>query len=96
MSDLIPAEELETMLKKAPEWEIEGDSITRIIEFEEFSEAIDFVNDLAEVAEDAQRYPDICIQDNRVVLRLTSHDEGGVTELDVELAHRIDNLVDLD
>jgi 4a-hydroxytetrahydrobiopterin dehydratase len=94
MSDLIPTEELEALLKKAPEWEVEGEAITRSIEFEEFSEAIDFVNDLAEIAEEAQHYPDICILDNRVTLALTSHDVGGITELDVELAQRIDNLVD--
>jgi len=94
MSDLISAEELETILKKSPEWEIEGKSITRTIEFEEFTEAIDFVNDLAEIAEDAQHYPDICIQDNRVNLALTSHDVGGITDLDVELAQRIENIVD--
>ncbi len=94
MSDLIPTEELEIILKKCPEWEIEGKSITRTVEFEEFTEAIDFVNDLAEIVEEAQHYPDIDIRDNRVTLALTSHDVGGVTDLDVELALRLDNLVD--
>ncbi len=94
MSDLIPAEELEAVLKKCPEWEIDGTSLTRTIEFEEFSDAIDFVNDLAEVSEEAQHYPDICIRDNRVTLALTSHALGGITELDVELAQRIENIVE--
>jgi 4a-hydroxytetrahydrobiopterin dehydratase len=94
MSELITADELEAVLKKCPEWEIEGDSITRTVEFEEFTEAIDFVNDLAEIAEDAQHHPDIDIRYTRVTLALTTHDVGGVTELDVELAQRIDNLVD--
>ena len=94
MSELISAEELDAALKKCPEWEIEGDTITRTVEFEEFTEAIDFVNDLAEIAEDAQHHPDIDIRYTRVTLVLTTHDVGGVTELDVELAQRIDNLVD--
>lgn len=94
MSELITAEELEAVLKKCPEWEAEGKAITRTVEFEEFSEAIDFVNDLAEIAEEAQHHPDIDIRYTKVTLVLTTHDVGGVTELDVELAQRIDNLVD--
>ena len=94
MSDLITADELETALKKRPEWEIEGETITRTIEFEEFSEGIDFVNDLAEIAEEAHHHPDIDIRFTRITVTLTTHDIGGVTELDLQLAQRIDNLVD--
>ena len=94
MSDLIPANELKEALKKCPEWEIEKKSIVRTIEFEEFTEAIDFINDLAEIAEDAQHHPDIDIRFTKVTLTLTTHDAGGVTESDIELAHRIDNLID--
>jgi len=94
MSDLIPATELKAALKKCPEWEIEKKTIVRTIEFEEFTEAIDFINDLAEIAEDAQHHPDIDIRFTKVTLTLTTHDAGGVTESDIELAHRIDNLID--
>jgi 4a-hydroxytetrahydrobiopterin dehydratase len=94
MSELLEAEELSIALKKCPEWELEKKAITRTIEFEEFNEAIDFVNDLAEIAEEAQHHPDIIIRHTRVSLLLTSHDVGGVTQLDIELAQRIDNLVD--
>ncbi|MEY5012479.1 MAG: 4a-hydroxytetrahydrobiopterin dehydratase [Luteolibacter sp.] len=94
MSELLEDEELSIALKKCPEWELEKKAITRTIEFEEFNEAIDFVNDLAEIAEEAQHHPDILIRHTRVALTLTSHDAGGVTQLDIELAQRIDNLVD--
>jgi len=94
MSDLISADELDAALKKCPEWEIEGETITRTIEFEEFSEGIDFVNDLAEIAEEAHHHPDIDIRFTRITVALTTHDIGGVTELDIQLAQRIDNLVD--
>lgn len=94
MSDLLEAAELKTALKKCPEWEFEKDSITRTVEFEEFMDAIDFVNDLAEIAEEAQHHPDIMIRYTKVSLKLTTHDAGGVTDLDIELAQRIDNLVD--
>jgi 4a-hydroxytetrahydrobiopterin dehydratase len=94
MSDVITADELDAALKKFPEWEVEGEAITRTIEFEEFSEAIDFVNDLAEIAEEAQHHPDIDIRYTRITVALTTHDVGGVTELDIQLAQRVDNLVD--
>jgi 4a-hydroxytetrahydrobiopterin dehydratase len=94
MSDLLEADDLAAALKKCPEWEHEKNSITRTIEFEEFTEAIDFVNDLAEIAEEAQHHPDIAIRHAKVTLKLTTHDAGGVTNLDIALAQRVDNLVD--
>ena len=57
-------------------------------------DAIDFVNDLAEIAEEAQHHPDITIRHTKISLKLTTHDVGGVTDLDIALAQRVDNLVD--
>jgi 4a-hydroxytetrahydrobiopterin dehydratase len=94
MSELLDEEELTAALKKCPEWENEGNCITRTLEFEEFMEGIDFVNDLAEIAEEAQHHPDIEITFARVKLVLTTHEVGGLTAADFELAQRIDNLVD--
>lgn len=94
MSELLDQDELEAALKKHPDWELDGSTLTRVIEFEEFMEGIDFVNDLAEIAEEAQHHPDILIQYTRVTLALTTHDAGGITDADFELARRIDNLVD--
>lgn len=92
--ELIPAEELDSALKRCPEWEVEGDSITITIEFEEYMESIDFVNSVAEVADEAQHIPEIDIRDCKVTLRLKTEDVNGVTDLDIELATRIDTLVD--
>ncbi len=94
MSDLLAKNEIATALKKLPEWEVEGKAITRTLEFDEFNDAIDFVNGLAEIVDEAQHYPEITINYNRVSLRLTTEEEGGVTQLDIELALRIDNLAD--
>jgi 4a-hydroxytetrahydrobiopterin dehydratase len=94
MSDLLEDDDLTSALKKCPEWDYEKKAITRTVEFEEFMDAIDFVNNLAEIAEEAQHHPDIHIRHSTVKLKLTTHDAGGVTELDIELAQRVDNLVD--
>lgn len=94
MSELLEEDELNSALKKCPEWEIEKKYIVRVFEFEEFMDGIDFVNNVGEIAEEAQHHPDITIKHTRVALKLTTHDVGGVTELDIQLAQRIDNLVD--
>jgi 4a-hydroxytetrahydrobiopterin dehydratase len=94
MSELLEKNELQSSLKKCPEWEVEKNSITRAFEFEEFMDGIDFVNNVGEIAEEAQHHPDISIKHTKVSLKLTTHDVGGVTDLDIELAQRIDNLVD--
>jgi len=94
MSDLLEEDDLNSALKKCPEWESEKKCITRDFEFEEFMDGIDFVNNVGEIAEEAQHHPDITIKHTKITLTLTTHDIGGVTELDIELAQRIDNLVD--
>ena len=96
MSDLISEEELPTFMKKVPEWELNADStaVLRELEFEDFMEAIDFVNDVAEIAEEAQHHPDIEVRYNRITLSLTTHDVGGITEPDFQMAQRIDTLRD--
>lgn len=94
MSDLIPEEEIEDLLKKIPEWDHEGKAITRTVEFDDFMDGIDFVDGIAEVAEEANHYPEIDIRWGMVVLRLCSTDQGGLTEADFDIAERFDNLID--
>ena len=94
MSDLIPAGELKTYLKSVPVWEHDKKKIERVFEFEDFTSAMDFVNQVAEIAEDGEHHPDIDIRYNKVKLILTTHTKGGLTEADFDLAEKIDTLVD--
>ena len=94
MADLIKAAELKDCMKKVPEWELEKKHIERTFEFDDFADAIDFVNAVAEVAEDEEHHPDIDIRYNKVRLVLSTHSKGGVTELDFGLAERIDTLAE--
>ncbi len=94
MSELIHEDELEALLKKLPEWDVEDKTIVRIMEFDDYMEGIDFVNAVAEIAEEAGHHPDIDIRWCTITIRLTSHDVGGLTELDLELARKIDTLLD--
>jgi len=96
MSDLIPASELTQRLRKFPEWDYspKRKRILRTFEFDEFMDGIDFVNGVAEIADESGHHPDIDIRYNIVRCALTTHDQGGVTSLDLEMALRIDTLVD--
>jgi len=94
MADLIDPSNLENFSKKVPEWEIEDDKLVRLFEFDDFNGAIDFVNSVAEIAEEAQHHPEIEIRYNNVTLSLITHDLGGLTKADFEVAQKVDNLVD--
>ena len=92
MAELIKADQLKQRLKKIPEWELEKNHIERTFEFDDFTEAVDFVNAVAEVSEDEEHHPDIDIRYNKVRLIVTTHSKGGLTDLDFALAERIDTL----
>ena len=94
MSNTLTPEIIQERIKKIPEWELNEDSISRSFEFDEYQFAIDFVNTIAEIAEEAQHHPDISINYTNVTLVLTTHSKGGLTESDFEVALRIDSLGD--
>jgi 4a-hydroxytetrahydrobiopterin dehydratase len=73
-------------------WSEVDDALEREFRFADFRAAVDFVNRVAEVAEEANHHPDISISYNRVTLRWWTHTEGGVTDRDRELAQRTADL----
>jgi len=92
MAELLSDEEVETRLE-GKEWKREGDEIVRNWKFEDFAEAIVFVNRVAEAAEDANHHPDILVHGwNKVRLSLTNHSAGGLTAADFEMADKFDAL----
>jgi 4a-hydroxytetrahydrobiopterin dehydratase len=92
MAETLNDDEIESRLKRLA-WEREGDEIVREWRFEDFNEAVEFVNRVAEEAEDANHHPDIWLHGwNKVKLSLTNHSAGGLTETDFEMASRFDKL----
>jgi 4a-hydroxytetrahydrobiopterin dehydratase len=75
------------------QWAREDDEIVREWKFDDFAAAMAFVNQVAEVAEEANHHPDILLHGwNKVRLSLTNHSAGGLTEADFEIAARLDGL----
>jgi 4a-hydroxytetrahydrobiopterin dehydratase len=80
-------------LRSLPQWKLEGKEIVREFTFADFAAAMIFVNRVAERAEKAGHHPDIDIRYNKVRLALVSHDKGGLTERDMQMASAVDGLL---
>jgi 4a-hydroxytetrahydrobiopterin dehydratase len=83
---------IKSALASVPEWKKKGAVITRTFQFKDFPAAVKFVNGVARLAEKAWHHPDIDIRWNKVTLALTTHDAGGLTEKDFDLAKKIDEI----
>jgi 4a-hydroxytetrahydrobiopterin dehydratase len=84
-------EELTSALADS-EWQREGDEIARTFDCGTFPKALEFVNEVGRLAEEANHHPDIDIRWKNVTLRLTTHSDNGLTQKDVDLSRRIDAL----
>jgi 4a-hydroxytetrahydrobiopterin dehydratase len=83
---------LAAALAAVPEWRQRDDAIVRTFQFKDFPAAMKFVDAVAVAAEQAWHHPDIDIRWNKVTLALTTHDAGGLTQKDFDLARQFDQL----
>jgi 4a-hydroxytetrahydrobiopterin dehydratase len=88
--DLLDNEEIEQRLDELGDWDREGDEIQKVFEWDDFSSAIKFVNDVAKLADRYDHHPDIDIRWNKVKLVLSTHSEGGLTAVDFDMANDIE------
>jgi 4a-hydroxytetrahydrobiopterin dehydratase len=93
MPVLLEPEAVQRLLAEVPDWRLDGNTIARTFQFENFSGAVDFVNKVADESESMDHHPDIDIRWNKVKLTLATHSAGGLTDMDFTLARRIDRLV---
>lgn len=94
MAVLLAQSEIKEQMKRIPEWDLNKKSVERTFEFDDFTLAIDFVNAVAEIAEEEDHHPDIDVRWNKVRLALSTHSEGGLTAADFEVAEKIDTLAE--
>jgi 4a-hydroxytetrahydrobiopterin dehydratase len=87
-------EDAERLLRQTPGWTLEegGTRLRRGLEFRDFVAAMQFVNRVADLAEEQGHHPDIAIHWNRVDLTLWTHKIGGLHENDFILAARVNRL----
>jgi len=84
--------EIKSRLVTIPDWQIESGELVRTFLFKDFRASLAFVNKVGDLAEAAGHHPDIDIRYNKVRLALVTHDAGGITQKDFDLAAASDKL----
>lgn len=96
MVDQLSDTERADALDGLPDWDFDEarDAITRTFTFTDFSEAFAFMTRVALLAEQADHHPEWSNVYNRVEILLTTHDAGGLSERDIEMAEAIEGLLE--
>jgi 4a-hydroxytetrahydrobiopterin dehydratase len=89
MARLLTDDEVERQLGDLPAWRREGNALVATWEAPDFPTAIRLVDEVAVEAEEMDHHPDIDLRWRTTHWSLSTHSEGGITQLDVELAHRV-------
>ena len=85
-------DELDEALSRLPGWELDDGSLHREFHFADFAEAFGFMSAVATVAAQMDHHPNWSNVYSSVAVHLSTHDVGGITELDVQLATRMNEL----
>jgi len=88
MADVLEDDEIADRLPAG--WEREGDEIVRSYDFDEYLRGVNFAQMVGEIAESQFHHPELVIRYDEVLIRLTSHEAGGITDDDIELASLIE------
>jgi 4a-hydroxytetrahydrobiopterin dehydratase len=85
--------QIQKALQNLGNWNYDGHgTIGAAFEFPDFIAAMGFVNNVAQLAEELGHHPDILIRYNKVIISSTTHDVGGVTEMDIRMAREIERV----
>jgi len=91
--DRVDDQELHNVLAHALHgWSKSENALERTFELADFKAALTFINELGEHAEEMGHHPDVDLRYNKVKLRLTSHDVGGITRRDLRLAEQAETI----
>lgn len=94
MLDVLDQQQIHAALAEHPHWESRDNALVRLVNAPDFMTGIRLVDEVAVVADGVDHHPDIDIRYTTITFRLTTHSEGGVTANDVEMAGRIDEVVE--
>jgi len=89
---ILDPDELKVELERLDGWAVDGRLLKKRYSFENFAASLDFVDRVGALAEDADHHPDITFGWGYAEFALTTHDRGGITDVDIALAEKIDDL----
>ena len=93
MTSLLEQHQLDYFIEKNPSWIIDNKMIKREFKFDNFIDAFGFMSKVALLSEKMDHHPDWQNTYNKVKINLTTHDKGGITNNDINLAESIDKLI---
>jgi len=85
-------DELSAAMAGLSDWEVVGTVLKKRYDFANFAQSLDLVNRVGALAEAADHHPDICFGWGYAEVSLTTHDRGGITDVDIALASQIDTI----
>ena len=88
---ILSDEQIEQFLIELAEWRIKDEKLFRVLRFKDFNKAIEFMNQVAITAEAMDHHPEWSNVYNKVEIYLVTHSEGGITQLDIDLAREINS-----
>ena len=91
-TEKLPADVIEKYLQQCPHWALDQGKLYRRFVFDDFVAAFGFMSQVALLAEAMNHHPEWSNVWNRVEVHLTTHDAGGISDLDFQLARKIDAL----
>ena len=92
MTELLSDIAIQRELGNLNGWARRGSALVKTFQFGTFPEGIDFIGRVAEVAEAANHHPDIDIRYTKIICSLSTHDSGGITQKDIDLAKAMDSV----
>lgn len=93
MVDVLSDEELNNKLEQLKIWGVEGDRLATRVEFEDYKETVFFANMVFGIAEKKFHHPEIKVEYGAVEIDLTTHEAGGITEKDLDMAEEIEESI---
>lgn len=92
---LLNEQEIASKLTELNDWKVEKDKLVRKFEFSNFAESLAFVNRVGEIAETMDHHPDIKFGWGYAEIATTTHDRGGITDFDIDLAKKMEGMLDV-
>jgi 4a-hydroxytetrahydrobiopterin dehydratase len=89
---ILTPDELSESVAGLKDWAVNGKMLEKKLKFENFAQALEYVNRVGALAEAADHHPDIKLGWGYAEISLTTHDRGGVTDVDLKMARSIDNI----
>ena len=92
MRAVLGLEAVASFVRKHPGWMLQGDAIYKTFQFSSFPKAVKFIEDLVDPSEKMNHHPDVLLSYTSVRISLITHDSGGITQDDLNLASEIDDV----